>query len=110
MSSSLAFVRYVCEQLRGAGEITHRPMFGEYGLYGDGKFFALVCDDQLFLKPTSSVAQAFAPPEAPPYDGAKPYFVVEALDDAAQCARMARMTLDALPYRPPKAQKTPRAK
>lgn len=108
MACRLAFVQYVCEQLRGAGEITCRPMFGEYGLYGDGKFFALICDDQLFFKPTPAVAQAFSPPQAPPYDGAKPYFVVEALDDADLCARMARMTLDALPFRPPKAKKTPR--
>lgn len=106
MASTVSFVQYVCEQLRGAGEITYKRMFGEYGLYGDGKFFAVVCDDQLFLKPTRAVAQAFAPFEVPPYDGARPYFLIEALEDASLCARMARMTLDALPYRPPKGKKS----
>jgi TfoX/Sxy family transcriptional regulator of competence genes len=27
-------------------------MFGEYGVYCDEKFVALICDDTLFVKPT----------------------------------------------------------
>ncbi len=33
--------------------LSARKMFGEYALYLDGKVVALVCDDQLFLKPTA---------------------------------------------------------
>ena len=29
-------------------------MFGEYDVYADGKMIASVCDDQLFVKPTTS--------------------------------------------------------
>ena len=42
MASSLKFVQYVADQLALAGTITFRKMFGEYGLFCDGKFFATV--------------------------------------------------------------------
>lgn len=50
MASNIEFVEYVCDQLRGAGEISHKKMFGEYGIYMDGKFIAAVCDDQFLSK------------------------------------------------------------
>jgi len=54
-------------------------MFGEYGLYLDGRLVALVCDDQLFVKPTIA-GRAYAPDagEAPPYPGSKPSLVIDA--------------------------------
>lgn len=52
MASHPDYVAYVVEQLRGAGSIRARKMFGEYGLYCDGTFFAVICDDQLFIKIT----------------------------------------------------------
>jgi TfoX/Sxy family transcriptional regulator of competence genes len=63
--------------------LSARKMFGEYALYLDGKVVALVCDDQLFLKPTSSAQSALPDcPQGPPYPGAKPHLLVtEALDD-----------------------------
>ena len=33
MASSMSYVEFVMEQLAGAGTITCRRMFGEYGLY-----------------------------------------------------------------------------
>ena len=50
MASHQDFVDYVAEQLREAGAIRSRKMFGEYGLFCDGVFFAVICDDQLFVK------------------------------------------------------------
>ena len=46
MASHQDFVDYVVEQLREAGAIRSRKMFGEYGLYCDDVFFAV--DDQFF--------------------------------------------------------------
>ena len=43
MASHQDFVDYVAEQLREAGIIRSRKMFGEYGLYCDGIFFAVIC-------------------------------------------------------------------
>ena len=51
MASHPDFVNFVADQLREAGTIRSRKMFGEYGLYCDGVFFAVICDDQFFVKP-----------------------------------------------------------
>ena len=33
MASDIGFVEYVCEQIRGAGHVSHRRMFGEFAVY-----------------------------------------------------------------------------
>ena len=106
MASSLEFEQYAVGQLSGAGEIRYRAMFGEYGLYLDGKFFAMVCDNQLLFKDTG--AGRCAAPElalAEPYPGAKPCLVAENLDDREALARLARATCDALPLPKPKKRR-----
>lgn len=107
MASKIEFVEYVCEQLSGAGEITYKKMFGEYGLYCDGKPIGVVCDDQLFIKKTA-VGAAILPgcPEAPPYEGAKPSFLIESLDDRELMARFIRATYEELPAPKPKKKKS----
>ena len=54
MASTLEFVTYVTDQLALAGTITWKRMFGEVGLYCDQVFFAVICDDQLFIKITNA--------------------------------------------------------
>jgi TfoX/Sxy family transcriptional regulator of competence genes len=102
MASDIGFVEYVCEQIRDAGRISHRRMFGEFAVYCDGKVVALVCDNQFFLKPTPAGKALLDPvKEAPPYPGAKNYFLIDAqLDDAESAAEIVRVTAAALP--PPK--------
>ena len=51
MASNPDLVQYIADQMSRAGEITFKKMFGEYGLYCNGKFFAMVCDDRLLFKP-----------------------------------------------------------
>ena len=85
MSSSREFVEFAAGQLAGAGEISWKRMFGEYGLYCDGLFFATICDDQLFFKPTEA-ARRLQPdlPLAPPYQGAKDYLCGAACGQSSQ--------------------------
>ena len=66
--------------------LSARKMFGEYALYLDGKVVALVCDDQLFLKPTPGALSALPDcPQGHPYPGAKLHLLVtDALDDPDQ--------------------------
>jgi TfoX/Sxy family transcriptional regulator of competence genes len=99
MASDVGFVEYVCEQIRGAGHVSHRRMFGEFAVYCDGKVVALVCDNQFFLKPTAAGrALLDRVREAPPYPGAKPYYLIDAqLDDADAVAAIVRATAAALP-------------
>ena len=54
MASKVEFVKYVADQLSEAGTVTYRKMFGEYGMYLDGKIFALICNDQLYIKTTEA--------------------------------------------------------
>jgi DNA transformation protein and related proteins len=77
MASLQSNVDFVLAQIETAGVVSARKMFGEYGLYCDGKLVALLCDDQLLVKPTAA-ARAFAGPveEKPPYEGAKPSMLI----------------------------------
>lgn len=50
MGVSEGYREFVLEQLRHVGEITSRRMFGGVGIYCDGNFFALIDDDELYLK------------------------------------------------------------
>ena len=50
MACSPEFIQYITEQLKNAGRITCRKMFGEYGMFLDGKIVAIICEDQLFFE------------------------------------------------------------
>jgi len=54
MATSKEYIDYVLECLSHIEGISARKMFGEYGIYCGDKLFALVCDDQFFLKPTEA--------------------------------------------------------
>ena len=81
MASSPEFVRYVCEQLAGAGRIRCKRMFGEYGLWCDGVFFATIEDGMLCLKITDAGRALLPGAEiVEPHEGARFLYVAE-LDD-----------------------------
>jgi DNA transformation protein len=44
------FVDYVVELMSGWAPVSVRKMFGGYGLYREGLMFALIVEDELFLK------------------------------------------------------------
>jgi TfoX/Sxy family transcriptional regulator of competence genes len=99
-----SFVEYVEEQ-SGLGErITHKRMFGEYGIYIDGKVVAFACDDSLFVKAADATAALTAElPRRSPYPGAKPYPVAdEILDDADRYRALLLATAAAMPEPKPK--------
>lgn len=112
MASKQGTVDYLVDQMAPAGAIAAKRMFGEYGLYCDGRFFAVVCDDQLYLKPTAAGREWIgAVVEAPPYPGASNWLLVdgERWDDGAWLARLAGLTAAALPPPAPKKPKAPKA-
>lgn len=104
MASDLEFVEYVCDQMRDAGRVRFRKMFGEFVVYCNDKVVTLVCDDRLFVKPTPG-GRAFIgePVESPPYSGAKPHFLIEdGIDDREWLTQLIRMTERELPAPSPK--------
>lgn len=50
MARRSEFVEHVLETLRPFGPVEARSMFGGWGLYHEGLFFALVAEDTLYLK------------------------------------------------------------
>jgi len=113
MATEHSFVEYVCDQLQSAGDISFRKMFGEYALYQAGKVVALICDNQLFIKPTTAGrALLEAPQEAPPYPGAKPHFLAtDLIDDADALTELVLATSRELPEpkpRKPRKKRTTR--
>jgi TfoX/Sxy family transcriptional regulator of competence genes len=107
MATDLEFMEFLADQMAGAGEISYRKMFGEYAVYLDGKVVALVCDNQLFVKPTAA-GRAFigAPVEAPAYPGAKNSFLIEdAFEDREWISELIRITARDLPAPKPKKPK-----
>lgn len=106
MASNIDFVQYITDQCAGAGIITSRKMFGDYGIYCDGKIFGLICDDRFFLKPTEAVRSLLRTIDMqPPYDGAKDYFYIADVDDRDYLSSLVRETCKALPEPKPKKKR-----
>jgi TfoX/Sxy family transcriptional regulator of competence genes len=100
MSSSQKTVDFIVEQMMGAGDVTFKKMFGEYGIYCGGKMVASVCDDKLFVKPTvGGRAYIGNVMEASPYPGAKPSFLISAqkAEDFEWLSKLIRITAEELP-------------
>ena len=110
MASDQDTVDYICGQMAGAGLISARKMFGEYGVYCDGVIVGLICDNQLFLKPVLAVL-ALMPDAAlaPAYPGGKPQVLVDAgLEDTDSLAQAVRLIVAVAP--PPKTPKPKKPK
>ena len=105
MASDPKTVDFIIDQIAAAGDVSARKMFGEYGVYCDGKMVAMVCDDQLFVKPSAG-ARALAPDlgEGVPYPGAKPCLLVDTdrWDDRDWLTELIRISARELPAPKPK--------
>jgi len=107
MASDLDFIEFIVDQIQNAGIITFKKMFGEYAIYSNGKVVALVCDNRLFIKPTDGGRQFIQNiKEAPPYPGAKLYFLIEdQFEDSDWLSELVRITAQELPEPKPKKSK-----
>ncbi len=93
MPSSKPYLDFILDQLSGAGDVSYRPMMGEYVLYCRGKVIGGIYDDRFLVKPTRSALSMM--PDAKkelPYEGAKEMLLVDNVDDRA----FLRELLDAL--------------
>lgn len=107
MASNKDFVQYIAEQCADAGEILTKKMFGDYGIYCDGKIFGLICDDCFYVKPTEAGREVLREVVMrSPYEGAKDYFMVADVDDRAYLSHLVRVTCEALPLPKPKKRKS----
>lgn len=81
-------------------------MFGDYGVYCDGKIFGLISDNGFYVKPTEAGRKILRTEDMrPPYDGAKPYFYIEDVDDRDYLVSLVKTTGAELPEIKPKKSK-----
>ena len=103
MSCTTDFVQYVIDQCSTAGEITVKKMFGDYGIYCNGKIVGLLCDDCLYIKPTEAGKKKLKTIDLrPPYPGAKNYFYIDDLEDHEVIAEIVKETYKELPEPKPR--------
>jgi TfoX/Sxy family transcriptional regulator of competence genes len=107
MANDQDFVDFVVDQIENGCEVSYRHMFGGTSLYLNGKVVALICDNQLFVKPTDAGREYIGMVvEAPPYPGAKNSFLIEdEIEDAEWLTELFVLTERELPAPKPKRKK-----
>lgn len=108
MPSQQSTIDFILDQITNTQTVHAKKMFGEYAIYYHEKVVALVCDDQLFVKPTHA-GKAFMNNyiEAIPYPGAKPYLLIsgDLLEDSDWLTQLIRCTALELPEAKKRAKK-----
>lgn len=90
MSTSKEYRDFIDEQLHELGDITLRPMMGEYLLYYRGTLVGGIYDERLLIKEVPNVIK-YNLQQIMPYNGAKrTMFYVEDIDDKAKTAAIIR--------------------
>lgn len=108
MATKQSTVDYILEQLSSVSGVSAKKMFGEYAVYCGGKVVALVCDDQLFVKPTVSGKKFIGRvKEASPYKGAKPCYLIsgDRWEDQDWLSELIKVSAAELPAPKPKKKK-----
>ncbi len=80
MATSKEYRDYVLDNLNLLNNITCRPMMGEYLLYYNNILFGGIYDDRLLVKIVAS-NKKYNLDEAIPYDGAKPMYFIDDIDN-----------------------------
>lgn len=94
MASTKEYLDFVLEQLSPLDGITCREMMGEYLIYKDGVYFGGVFDDRFLVKIADGCDFDFE--KQLPYDGAKPMYLVEDIDDKDAVCKIALEVCEAL--------------
>ncbi len=78
MATSVDFIKYVCEQLNGIGNVTYKKMFGEYMVYLNDKPVIIVCDNTTFIKKLDCIKDDMKNASLGyPYKGAKEHYILD---------------------------------
>ena len=95
MASTKEYRDFILEQLSDAPNITCRTMMGEFLLYSNNVLFGGIYDDRLLVKIAPENEQ-YKMSESIPYDGAKPMYLVEDVDDKEKLAEIVKATVKGL--------------
>jgi len=105
MSTTQDFIEYVCEQIRGIGNVRSKKMFGEYMIYVNEKPILLVCDNIVYVKELECINEKMKQAEKGfPYSGAKEHYILD-IDDADFAKEIIRILEPVTPLPKPKKKK-----
>lgn len=82
MATTPEFMQFVYDQVKSAGDISYKKMFGEYMLYCDGRPVLLICDNTVYVKQLPDVATIFSAHDVSvqtgiPYTGAREHYILD---------------------------------
>ena len=95
MASTKEYRDFILEQLSEAPNITCRPMMGEFLLYSNSVLFGGIYDDRLLVKIGPENGQ-YKMTEEIPYDGTKPMYFVEDIENKEKLTEIVKNTVEGL--------------
>jgi len=85
MATTNEYIEYVCEQIKGVGEIRYKKMFGEFMVYVNDKPIIIVCNNVPFVKQLDCIKNVMENAETGfPYKGAKEHYILD-IDNSEFC-------------------------
>lgn len=85
MATTNEYIEYVCEQIRGTGEIRYKKMFGEFMIYINNKPVIIVCNNIPFVKKLDCIETKMKNAKIGyPYKGAKEHYILD-IDNSEFC-------------------------
>lgn len=85
MATTNEYIEYVCEQIKGIGNIRYKKMFGEFMVYVNDKPVITVCDNNAFVKKLDCIENLMKEANTGyPYDGAKEHYILD-IDNSDFC-------------------------
>ncbi len=85
MATTNEYIDYVCEQIKGVGEIRYKKMFGEFMVYVNDKPVIIVCDNVPFVKKLECIKEIMQNAQTGyPYNGAKEHYILD-IDNSDFC-------------------------
>jgi TfoX/Sxy family transcriptional regulator of competence genes len=85
MATTNEYIEYICEQIKGIGEIRYKKMFGEFMVYLNDKPVIIVCNNVPFVKKLDCIENMMQDAEIGfPYKGAKEHYVLD-IDNMEFC-------------------------
>lgn len=85
MATTNEYIEYICEQIKGIGEIRYKKMFGEFMVYVNDKPVIIVCNNVPFVKKLDCIENMMQDAEIGfPYKGAKEHYILD-IDNMEFC-------------------------
>lgn len=105
MATTEDYILFVCEQIKGIGDIRYRKMFGEYMVYINDKPLLLVCDNTVYVKKLDCILLKMENASVGvPYNGAKEHFILD-IDNTDFSKEILSILEQTIPVPKPKKKK-----